>query len=152
MKHVLLAALLPLGLGAAAGPAAAADPQPVQPFVPGINEDPDLSAAWQKWQSKGIDDYVITVRETCFCVRTEPVETVIRNDRTVRVTRGDRRLKASRGWSMDELYSLIRSARTEAERVDVEWTGRGIPSSIAIDPSTMVADEETYYTVTLSRL
>ena len=152
MKHVLLAALLPLALGAAAGPAAAADPQPVQPFVPGINEDPDLSAAWQKWQSKGIDDYVITVRETCFCVRTEPVETVIRNDRTVRVTRGERRLKSFRGWSMDELYSLIRSARTDAERVDVEWTGRGIPGSIAIDPSTMIADEETYYSVTLSRL
>ncbi|RYB88831.1 hypothetical protein EUA06_18790 [Nocardioides glacieisoli] len=152
MKHVLLAALLPLGLAATAAPAAAADPQPVQPFVPGINEEPDLSTAWQKWQAKGIDDYVITVRESCFCVRTQPVETVIRNDRTVRVTRGDRRLKASRGWSMDELYSLIRSARTEAERVDVEWTPRGVPSSIAIDPSTMVADEETYYTVTLSRL
>ena len=152
MKHVLLAALLPLGLGATAGPAAAADPQPVQPFVPGINEDPDLSAAWQKWQSKGIDDYVITVRETCFCVRTEPVETVIRNDRTVRVTRGEQRLRASRGWSMDELYSLVRSARSEAERVDVEWTRRGVPSSIAIDPSAMVADEETYYTVTLNRL
>ena len=152
MKHVLLAALVPLGLVATAAPAAAADPEPVRPFVPGINEDPDLSAAWQTWQSKGIDDYVITVRETCFCVRTAPVETVIRNDRTVRVTRGERRLKTSRGWSMDELYSLIRSARTEAERVDVEWTGRGVPSSIAVDPSTMVADEETYYTVTLSRL
>ena len=46
---------------------------------------------------------------------------------------------------MDELYALIRSAQDEAERVDVEWTRRGIPSSIAIDPSTMVADEETYY-------
>ena len=152
MKHVLLAALLPLGLGVTAGPAVAADPQPVQPFVPGINEDPDLSAAWQKWQAKGIDDYVITVRETCFCVLRKPVETIIRNDRTVRVTRGDRRLGPSRGWSMDELYALIRSERAEAERVDVEWTRRGVPSSIAIDPSSMIADEETYYTVTLSRL
>ena len=56
----------------------------MQPFVPGINEDPDLSAAWQKWQAKGIDDYVITVRLSCFCVRTAPVATVIRDDRTVR--------------------------------------------------------------------
>ena len=152
MKHVLLAALLPLGLGVSAGPAAAADPQPVQPFVPGINEDPDLAAAWQRWQSKGIDDYVITVRETCFCIGTEPVETVVRDDCTIRVTRGDRRLRPSRGWSVDELYALIRSARAEAERVDVDWTRRGIPTSIAIDPSTMIADEETYYTVSLSRL
>ena len=152
MKHVLLAALLPLGLGVTAGPAAAADPQPVQPFVPGIAEDPDLAAAWQAWQSKGIDDYVITVRESCFCVRTRPVETVIRDDRTVRVTQGDRRLRSSRGWSMDELYALIREEQAEAERVDVEWTRRGVPTSIAIDPSTMIADEETYYTVTLTRL
>lgn len=152
MTHVLLAALLPLGLGVTAGPAAGADPQPVRPFVPGINEDPDLVAAWQTWQAKGIDDYVITVRESCFCVRTKPVETVIRDDHTIRVTRGDRRLRASHGWSMDELYALVRSARAEAERVDVEWTRRGVPASIAIDPSTMVADEETYYTVTLTRL
>jgi hypothetical protein len=152
MKHVLLAALLPLGLAVTAGPAAATDPQPVQPFVPGTDDDPDLAAAWQSWQAKDIDDYVITVRETCFCVRTKPVETVIRDDRTVRVTRGDRRLEASRGWSMDELYALVRSAQAEADRVDVEWTRRGVPSSIAIDPSTMIADEETYYTVTLTRL
>ena len=152
LKHVLLAALLPLGLGVGAGPAAAADPQPVQPFVPGTDEDPDLSAAWQEWRSRGIDDYVITVRETCFCVRTDPVETVVRDDRTARVTRGDRRLKASRGWWVDELYALIRSAQADAERVEVEWTRRGIPASIAIDPSSMIADEETYYTVRLRRL
>lgn len=151
-KRALLAALLPLALGATAGPAAAAHPQPVQPFVPGINDDPELSAAWQTWQAKGIDDYVITVRATCFCVRTKPVVTAVRNDRTVKVTRGDQRLKQSRGWSVDELYSLIRSARSESDRVDVEWTARGIPSSIAIDPSVMVADEETYYSVTLTKL
>jgi Family of unknown function (DUF6174) len=151
MKHALLAALLPLGLGAAAGPAAAADPQPVTPFVPGANEDPELSAAWQRWQAKDIDDYVITVRQTCFCARTQPVETVIRDDRTVRVTRGDQRLGASRGWSMDELYALVREARSDADRVDVEWTRRGVPRSIVIDPDTMAADEETYYSVTLRR-
>ncbi len=151
MKHVLLAALLPLNLGATAAHASAADPQPVDPFVPGINEDPELSKAWQAWQSKGIDDYVITVRETCFCVGTQAVRTVIRDDRTVRVTRGDRRLRASRGWSMDELYALVRAAQTEADRVDVEWSPRGVPTSIAVDPSTMIADEETYYTVRLRR-
>ena len=57
ITRTLLAALLPLTLGAVAGPAAAADPQPVQPFVPGINEDPALSEAWQHWQAKGIDDF-----------------------------------------------------------------------------------------------
>ena len=152
MKRALLAVLLPLGLGVAAGPAAAADPQPVQPFVPGINEDPDLSAAWQSWQSKGIDDYVISVRRSCFCIPTDPVRTVIRNDTTRRVTQGERRLAPRRGWSMDELFSLIRSAGAEADRVDVEWTRRGVPASIAIDPDLHAADEETYYTVSVVRL
>ena len=152
ITHALLAALLPLGLGAAAGPAAGADPQPVTPFVPGIHEDPELAAAWQRWQSKHIDDYVITVRESCFCVRTQPVETVIRGDRTVRVTRGDQRLGPARGWSMDELYTLVRDARADADRVDVDWSRRGVPRSIVVDPRAMVADEETYYSVTVSRL
>lgn len=151
MTRALLAALLlPLTIGAA--PAAAADPQPVRPFVPGADDAPDLAAAWQAWQAKGIDDYVVTVRTSCFCVPTKAVRTVVRNDRTVRVTQGERPLRASRGWSMDELFTTIRTAQAEADRVDVEWTRRGVPTSIGIDPSTMIADEETYYTVRLSRL
>jgi len=153
MKRALLAALLPLTIGAGAAPAvAAADPQPVQPFVPGIHEDPDLSAAWQRWQAKGIDDYVISVRLSCFCVPTDAVRTVIRDDTTRTVTRGDRELSARRGWSMDELFSMIRSASAEADRVEVHYTGRGVPKTITIDPVENAADEESYYTVSLTRL
>lgn len=145
--------LLGLALAAGATPAyAVADPQPVHPFVPGINEDPDLSRAWQHWQAKDIDDYVITVRLTCFCVPDQAVRTVIRDDRTVRVTQGERRLRTSRGWSMDELFALLRDALAESDSVRVDWTSRGVPRSIAIDPDEMMADEETYYSVTLSRL
>jgi hypothetical protein len=153
MKHALIAALVPLALGAGAAPAvAASDPQPVQPFVPGINEDPELSAAWQKWQSKNIDDYVISVRLSCFCVPEKAVRTVIRNDRTVKVTRGDTRLRAGRGYSMDELFSMIREATAASDSVTTDYTRRGVPQAIAIDPSTMVADDETYYTVSVVRL
>lgn len=152
ITRVLLAALLPLALGAAAAPAVAAgDPRPVQPFVPGINEDPELSAAWQKWQSKGIDDYVITVRVSCFCVPTDAVRTVIRDDSTRRVTKGGRELSARRGHSMDELFAMIRSASAEADRVEVDYTRRGVPKSITIDPIANAIDEETYYSVSLSR-
>ena len=152
MKHALVAALVPIALGAGTAPAAASDPQPVQPFVPGINEDPELSAAWQTWQSKEVDDYVISVRRSCFCVPGMAVRTVIRNDRTVRVTQGDRRLAPRRGYSMDELFSMIREASAASDAVTTDYTRRGIPRSIAIDPSTMVADDETYYTVSLTRL
>jgi hypothetical protein len=153
LKQALSAALIPLALGAVAAPAvAASDPQPVQPFVPGINEDPELSAAWQKWQAKDIDDYVISVRLSCFCVPTKPVRTVIRNDRTVKVTQGERRLRPGRGYSVDELFAMIREASAEADSVTVDYTRRGVPKSIAIDPEEMAADEESYYTVTLTRL
>ncbi|MCW2738151.1 MAG: hypothetical protein JWN97_2795 [Nocardioides sp.] len=153
MKRAVLAALLPLTIGAGAAPAvAAADPQPVQPFVPGINEEPELSAAWQRWQTKGIDDYVITVRLSCFCVPSDAVRTLIRNDSTRRVTRGERALSPRRGYSVDELFTMIRSASAEADRVDVDYTRRGVPKTIAIDPDEMVADEETYYSVSLTRL
>jgi hypothetical protein len=153
MTRALIAALVPITLGAGAAPAVAAvEPQPVQPFVPGINEDPELSAAWQKWQSKHIDDYVISVRVSCFCVPAKAVRTVIRNDRTVKVTQDDRRLRPSRGSSMDELFTLIREASAEADSVSTDYTRRGVPQSIAIDPSTMIADDETYYTVSLVRL
>lgn len=154
-KRALLAALLPLTLsvGAVAAPAvAAADPQPVQPFVPGINEAPELAAAWQTWQSKGIDDYVITVRLSCFCQPSSGVRTVVRDDSTRRVTQGERTLPAGRGWSMDELFTMIREESVEADSVTVDYTRRGVPKSIAIDRDQMIADEETYYSVTLSRL
>ncbi len=158
MKHALVAALVPIALvlgawGAGATPAvAASDPEPVQPFVPGINEDPELSAAWQAWQSKEIDDYAISVRVSCFCVPAKPVVTVIRGDRTVKVTQGDRRLRPRRGSSMDELFAMIRDATATSDAVTTDYTRRGVPQSIAIDPSTMVADDETYYTVSLVRI
>jgi hypothetical protein len=149
--RALLALLLPLTIGVAA-PAGAADPHPVTPFVPGTSDDPALSSAWQRWQGKGIDDYVITVRLTCFCAPTDPVRTVIRDDETRRVSQGERRLSASRGWSMDELFTTIRAAQAEADHVSVDFTRRGVPTSITIDPDERAADEETYYSVSLSRL
>ena len=151
MTRVLPTALLGLSLAAGTAPSyALADPHPVHPFVPGTHEDPELVANWQRWQAKEIDDYVITVRLSCFCVPEKAVRTVIRDDRTVRVTQGDRRLRGSRGWSMDELYIMLREALPASDSVEVDWTSRGVPRSIAIDPDTRAADEERYYTVSVS--
>lgn len=151
----LLAVTLTALLGAVPGATAApglADPQPVTPFVPGIDDDPDLAGAWQRWQSRGIDDYVLTVRLSCFCVPTDAVRTVVRNDSIRRVTQGHTQLRPGRGHSMDELFTMIREASVDADRVEVDYTRRGVPVSLTIDPDEMMADEETYYTVRLSRL
>jgi len=149
----LLTTTLSVLLGTAEAPSyAVAEPYPVTPFVPGINEDPTLAGAWQKWQAKEIDDYVITVRLSCFCIPEAAVRTVIRNDSIRRVTQGDKRLGPRRGYSMDELFIMIREATATADHVTVDYTRRGVPKAIAIDPEEMAADEETYYAVTLSRL
>lgn len=153
MKRVLVSVLLATTLGAGAAPAyAVTDPRPVDPFVPGINEDPDLSAAWQRWQAREIDDYVVSVRLSCFCVRKKAVRTVVRDGRIVKVTRGEHRLRAGKGWSMDGLSIMVREALAASDRVDVDYTPRGVPTWIAIDPSTMIADDESFYSVAVSRL
>ena len=53
---------------------------------------------------------------------------------------------------MDQLFAMIREAYATADRVEVTYTSRGVPKSIAIDPEELAADEETYYTVSLGRL
>ena len=77
---------------------------------------------------------------------------MVRDDAIVKVTQGERRLRPRKGWSMDGLFILLRKALVEAESVDVQFTPRGVPKTIAVDRERTVADEETYYTVTVSRL
>jgi hypothetical protein len=147
------ALLLALALASASAPAyTAADPLPVDPFVPGADDDPTLAKAWQRWQAKDIDDYVITVRRTCYCPPEPAVRTVVRDDEIRRATRGGKQLDPARGHSMDEMFTRIRDASAHADRVEVGYTRRGIPRTITIDPVLGAADEETYYTVTVSRL
>ena len=155
MKRACLAVLLASTTSAGAGSAAAAaaDPQPVTPFVADNNQDdPALSDAWETWQSKSIDGYVLTVRISCYCVPSRAVRTVVRNDTIRSVTQGEERLRPGKGYSMDELFTMLREASTEADRVEVDYTSRGVPKSIIIDPEQMAADEETYYAVSLTRL
>lgn len=154
LERLSLSLLLTLALGAGAAPsyAVGADPLPVDPFVPGIDEDPTVTKAWQRWQAKEIDDYVITVRLTCYCPLTPAVRTVVRDDEIRRVTRGEKRLGPALGYSMDEMYVRIREAMPHADRVEVDWTRRGVPRTITIDPDLGAADEETYFSVSVSRL
>ena len=60
-------------------------------------------------------------------------------------------LARSAGYSMDRLFLMIRDGYATADGVEVDYTARGIPKSIAIDMSKRIADEERYYTVSLVR-
>lgn len=120
-------------------------------FEPVPTDDPTLLAAWQAWDDKGIDDYTTTVRLTCFCPREPRVRTVVRNGEVRKVLQGGRRLGLGRGYSMDDLYLMIREAHATADRVEVTYTPRGVPKSITIDPEELALDEESYYAVSLVR-
>lgn len=122
----------------------------VKPFEPTAGDDPALVAAWEKWEAKGIDDYTTAVQLSCFCLESPVVRTVVKNDR-IRAVYEARDRSASKGYSMDQLFHLLRDAYASADSVTVKYTPRGIPKKIAIDPEKMAADEETYYTVSLWR-
>lgn len=120
-------------------------------FEPAATDDPALVQAWQAWEARGVDDYTTTVKLTCFCPRIPAVRTVVRDGEIRKVTQGDRRLAHRKGHSMDRLFAMIREAHATADHVEVTYTHRGVPKSISIDESEMIADEERYYTVSLVR-
>jgi hypothetical protein len=123
-----------------------------QGFEPAPTDDPELVAAWEAWESKGIDDYTTTVKLSCFCPRIPAIRTVVRDGEVRKVIQGDKRLAHRKGHSMDQLFAMIREAHATADNVEVTYTPRGVPKSITIDPEELATDEESYYTVSLSRL
>lgn len=120
-------------------------------FEPASTDDPALVKASQAWDAKDIDDYTTTVTLSCFCPKIAPVRTVVRDGEIRKVTQGGQRLANRKGHSMDQLFAMIREANETADHVEVTYTARGVPKSIGIDPEEMAADEERYYTVSLSR-
>lgn len=142
--RVLLLVLVLTGVPVAAAHAAG-------PFVPAPSDPPEMVAAWQAWDAKGIDDYTITVELSCFCPSLTAIRTVVRNGEVRTVTQGKRRLTDRRGYTMDRMYAKIRKAYESADRVEVTYTPRGVPKSFTIDPILLATDEESYYTVTVTR-
>ncbi len=147
MKTALRGLLLALVLTVVPAASHAADP-----FVPAPSDPPEMVAAWQAWDAKGIDDYIITVELSCFCPSLTVIRTVVRNGEVRKVTQGDRRLADRRGYTMDRVYAKIRKAYETADRVEVTYTPRGVPKSFTIDPIELAVDEESYYSVSLTRL
>lgn len=146
LKTTVRALLLALALTSV--PAAAH----AQGFEPAPTDDPELVAAWQDWEAKGIDDYTTTVKLSCFCPTIPAIRTVVRDGEVRKVTQGDKRLAHRKGHSMDQLFEMVREAHATADHVEVTYTPRGVPKSITIDPEELAADEESYYSVSLSRL
>lgn len=102
-----------------------------------------LDAARASWKAKGFRSYEQRVELSCFCASSPP--------RTVRVHGG--KLAGPNVAYLREVATIPRQFRVIQNAIDdrvsglrVRYGRRGNPVSISIDPSTFIADEESYYT------
>lgn len=143
-RAVAVAAVLLLTAGASSAMAQA----PTGPVDPGIADGTaqrQLDAAKQRWQAANVHDYHYTVQRQCFCVPSfvGPASIVVRDDLPQGTPAGFEDVA-----TVPRLHAIVQKAIDDrVERLGVVYTARGVPVSIAIDRSSMVADDEITYLV-----
>lgn len=108
------------------------------------------------WESQDIDSYRYTLQLGCFCppeVR-EPVVIEVINGETASITYAADGTAANPEWfdnydTVDKLFNVINTAEAQnPARSDITYDETyGVPLSVSIDISEMMADEEIYITV-----
>ncbi len=114
-----------------------------------------LSEQRSLWEAQSLEDYTFDVRRVCFCpFREEGVRlTVVAGVLTGATDLAtDKVLEPNEvQWylTIDGLFDLLEDAYDQdAARVDVDFdASRGYPTSIWIDYSEMIADEELGFTL-----
>lgn len=105
-----------------------------------------LDAARTAWQSYGARSYRMRVRIQCFCAPdyTKARTVEVRGGRIVHAAASIRRIA-----TVPRLLRIVQGAiDAKVSNLDVRYDpGRGIPRSIFIDTSPMIADEEVGYGV-----
>jgi hypothetical protein len=112
----------------------------------------EFEAARERWADAGLDAYAMTLQRICFCPSpdyTGPFEVVVRNGAVETVTLDGAAVDAERGETVAALFDLVAEAYEQgAESIAVEYDAEwGYPTSIGIDYSTQMADEEIAYRV-----
>lgn len=125
-------------------------PYEIRPFVPDETTPPVLATHWERWQERGLTRYRTRVMRGCFCPQVPVRVTDVHGRRVVRV-RDVGEGRRAHGYELDRLYRIMQQALRSGADVDVVWRG-GVPRHIAIDPDPMIVDEESYYTVKVTRL
>lgn len=153
---VALAAVAAFGTAAPASAAAeASDAAQLGPKVEKFELQPSdnarLRAAWKRWVKARGPHYVTRVQPACGeCPGPPPaIRTEVRGGRlvSVRNVTDDEAVGWRQAWPVDRVYRLLRKGYRKAAHVWVRYSEQGIPRSVAIDWSEMVADEETFLQV-----
>lgn len=135
-------------LALAAGASSAMAQAPTGPVDPGIADGTaqrQLDAAKQRWQAANVHDYHYTVQRQCFCAPSfvGPATIVVRNDLPQGTPAGFEDVA-----TVPRLHAIVQKAIDDrVERLGVVYNARGVPVSIAIDGSSMIADDEITYLV-----
>ncbi|MBA2763062.1 MAG: hypothetical protein H0U42_00030 [Thermoleophilaceae bacterium] len=104
-----------------------------------------LERAEQRWEDARILNYSYRIRRLCFCSRefTRKVTIDVRNGKPRRTPRAYRDVN-----KVEKLFDVIRDG-LDAEILEARYrSGTGVPRSIYIDRSFMIADEEIGYEIT----
>lgn len=124
------------------------------PMVTGTpaERSPELDAARQRWDDAGLEGYQMTLARLCFCPSpdyTGPFEVRVAQSKVASVMLNGTGVPADRGVSVEALFELIEDAyKRGAESVSVSFDpALGYPTSIGIDYSMQMADEEIGYRV-----
>ncbi|UTI64486.1 DUF6174 domain-containing protein [Paraconexibacter antarcticus] len=130
--------------GALAGPAGAQTPPSTpDPHITDGTLQARLDKARASWKAARITSYRMRVRISCFCAPETPP--------TLRVRHGSPVHPPARYASVATVPRLFRTIQhaidDKVAGLTVRYGVHGVPASIAIDPSRMIADEEAYYTI-----
>ena len=113
---------------------------------------PEFVAARERWTEADLGAYTMTLQRICFCPTpdyTGPFEVAVRGGAIETVTLDGASVDVERGETIEALFDLIaeayeRGAESIAVDYDPEW---GYPTSVGIDYSAQMADEEIAYRV-----
>jgi len=127
-------------------------PPPADASGTPAERSPELDAARQRWEDAGLDAYRFTLQRICFCPSpdyTGPFEVAVRHGAIDTVRLDGAIVEDDRAVTVGDLFALLEEAYDrEAERVDVAFDPvLGYPTSISIDYSSRMADEEIGYRV-----
>jgi len=128
-----------------AGASSATAQAPVDPGIADGTAQQQLDAAKLRWQAANVSNYHYTVERRCFCVPSfvGPATIVVRDDLPQATPAGFEDIAA-----VPRLHAIVQKAIDDrVERLGVAYDARGVPLSIAIDRSSMIADDEITYLV-----
>lgn len=118
------------------------------------DERDDLRRNRERWNAQRILSYEYVLQQSCFCPPelVRPVRVVVREGQVVSVADAERStplsMDRSRTLTVDELFARIQDALDrDAAEVRVQYHPElGYPTSISIDYSRRVIDEELSFT------